>query len=268
MVKSKVKNIIILILLLLNVCLLMLIVGQRLQSARYEEETMRRTLEALALNGIAVEREILPEAMELPSLSVTRDAEREKQAADLLLGDDVISTNSGGMNIYSSVTGNLSFYGGGAVAGELSYNWREQGTSESPTSSLLKGLGVEPWSMTSGNDEVTVIPLINGAPVFNGTLIFRCDGDVLVELEGRMPGLCTPTQEQEKAITVPTALVSLLEYITQSGTVCRSVQSMVPGYFVVSSGTDSARMNPCWRVQTDTVTFYIDALDGEVTRSS
>ena len=63
MVKSKVKNIIILILLLLNVCLLMLIVGQRLQSARYEEETMRRTLEALALNGIAVEREILPEAM-------------------------------------------------------------------------------------------------------------------------------------------------------------------------------------------------------------
>lgn len=266
MVWSKVKNIVLLILVMLNLCLLLLIVGQRLQSIRYEEETLRQTKEALALNGIAVEENALPDAMELPALNVTRDEEREKRAAGLLLGEGVISTDSGGMSIYSAVTGNLSFYGGGAVVGDLMMNWREL-VADSPTSFLLEGLEVQTWSLAPGENEMTVIPVMNGAPVFNGTLTFRYDGDFLVEIEGRMPGLYTPVQEQRPAITVPTALISLLEYIIESGTVCRSVRNMVPGYYVTSSGTESASLNPCWRVQTDTVTFYIDALSGEVARA-
>ena len=267
MVWSKVKNIVILILILLNLCLLLLIVGQHLQSMRYEEETLRQTLAALSLNGITVEKDALPDEMELPILNVTKDEEKEQQTAALLLGDGVISTNSGGMSIYSSPTGNLSFYGGGAVMGDLALEWRDLVGADSPTSALLKGLEIEPWSLTPGENEMEVIPLINGAPVFNGTLTFRYDGDILVGIEGRMPGLCTPHQEQEPVITVPTALISLLEYVTESGTVCRSVRGMVPGYYVTSSGTDSARLSPCWRVQTDTVTFYISALDGKVTRA-
>ena len=115
---------------------------------------------------------------------------------------------------------------------------------------------------------MTIIPLLNGVPVFNGTLTFRREGETLVEIEGRIPGLNSPEKEQPKPVTVPTALISLLEYVVESGTVCRSVQSMTPGYYVVSSGTDSAKLNPCWQVRTDTVTFYIDALDGEVTRAN
>lgn len=268
MVWSKVKNIAILILLMLNLCLLLLIVGQHLQSARYEEETLRQTVEALELNGIIVEENALPDEMELPTLTVTKDEEKEKATAKLLLGDNLISTNSGGMSIYSAVAGNLSFYGGGAVMGELALDWRElTAAADSPTDALLNGLGIEPWSLTSGTNEMKVIPMIGGAPVFNGPLVFRYEGDMLVGIEGRMPGLCTPTPEPETAITVPTALISLLKYIVESGTVCRSVRGMVPGYYVTSSGTDSARLAPCWRVQTDTVAFYVDALDGKVTRA-
>lgn len=267
MVGSKVKNIVILILILLNLCLLLLIVGQHLRSDRYEEETLIQTLEALSRNGITVEEGALPEEMELPALNVTRDEGMERKRATLLLGENVISTNSGGMSIYSSVTGNLSFYGGGAVMGELSLNWRELVSGDSPTNVLLEGLEIEPWSLISGEDEMKVVPMIYGAPVFNGILTFRYDGDTLVGIEGRMPGLCVPEQDGESAITVPTALVSLLEFVIRSGTVCRSVRSMTPGYYVTSSGTDSARLSPCWQVQTDTVTFYINALNGEVTRA-
>jgi len=267
MVWSKVKNIVILILILLNLCLLLLIVGQHLQSMRYEEETLRQTLAALSLNGITVEEDVLPDEMELPALNVTKDEEKEMRTAKLLLGESVISTNSGGMSIHSSPTGNLSFYGGGAVVGELALNWRNLTDADSPTSVLLKGLEIEPWSLTPGENEMEVIPLINGAPVFNGALALRYDGDFLVGIEGRMPGRYTPEQEQEPTITIPTALISLLEYVTESGTVCRSVRGMVPGYYVTSSGTDSACLSPCWRVQTDTVTFYISALDGKVTRA-
>ena len=267
MVWPKVKNIVILILVLLNLCLLLLIVGQHLQSMRYEEETLRQTLEALSLNGITVEEDVLPDEMELPALNVTKDEEKEMRTAKLLLGESVISTNSGGMSIHSSPTGNLSFYGGGAVVGELALNWRNLTDADSPTSVLLKGLEIEPWSLTPGGNEMEVIPLINGAPVFNGALALRYDGDFLVGIEGRMPGRYTPEQEQEPTITIPTALISLLGYVTESGTVCRSVRGMVPGYYVTSSGTDSACLSPCWRVQTDTVTFYISALDGKVTRA-
>ena len=263
MVWSKVKNIIILILAALNLCLLLLVAGQHIRSVRYEEETLRQTLEALSLNGIEAERESLPGAMEFPTLNAVRNEEEEKKMAKLLLGDAVSVTSGGGMSIYSSPNGTLSFYGGGAVIGELSF---AVASVEELVDALLAGIGVEAWQVSAAEDGVTVIPVIGGAPVFNGTLALRYEGDVLVGIEGRMPGTATPERGQETPITIPTALVALLEHVTQSGTVCRAVERMTPGYYVESAGADSTRLSPCWQVQTDTVTFYVDALSGEVTR--
>jgi len=263
---SKVKNIIIVILVALNICLLALIVNQQMQSMRYAEETLTRTLAVLEENGIEARRERLPVAEQLTSMTSTRDEEKEKSAAEFLLGPNVISSYSGGMSIHSSVSGNLSFYGG-AMTGTLSLPWSGYTSAQSHAESMLQGMGIEVWKTERTENIVTAVPALNGIPMFNAKIEFTYEADLLKKIEGRFPGITSPEQEQIQPVTIPTALISLLEYVMESGTVCRSVQEVVPGYFVTSTGADSARISQCWRVETDTVPFFIDAETGNVTRA-
>jgi len=263
---SKVKNIIIVILAALNLCLLALIVSRQMQSRRYAGETLIRTIEVLENNGLAVETAGLPSEDQLPSMSVSRNDEKEKAAAEFLLGQEVISSYSGGMSIHSSVKGNLSFYGG-SMAGSFAIPWSEFDSFRAHAESLLQGMEIDVWKLESVGETVTAVPALNGVPVFNARIEFTYEGDLLKRIEGRFPGSVTPEKEQEVPITIPTALISLLEYVMESGTVCRSVRNVTPGYFIASTGADSARITQCWHVETDTVPFYIDAATGNVTRA-
>ena len=71
----KLKNIIILILLLVNGFLLVLVVGRELQVARYERSALTQAGQILAQNGISVEEDLLYEAARssLIPLTVQRD---------------------------------------------------------------------------------------------------------------------------------------------------------------------------------------------------
>lgn len=83
---SKIKNIIILILVGLNVFLLALVAVRESKSARYQEEARAGVLSALERSGIQFLPEKVPADMELTPLTVTRSREREQSMAQALLG--------------------------------------------------------------------------------------------------------------------------------------------------------------------------------------
>lgn len=72
---SKIKNIIILILVGLNVFLLALVAVRESKSARYQEEARAGVLSALERSGIQFLPEKVPADMELTPLTVTRSRE-------------------------------------------------------------------------------------------------------------------------------------------------------------------------------------------------
>lgn len=264
---SKLKNIIILILLLFNLFLLVLIAGQQMRTARYEADTLSQTVEALALNGIAVGEDALPGNMTLAPLTVLHDSTTEPSVARILLdNEDIISARSGALNIYSSVSGNLNFRSSGEFSATLSAPWTGFDSMEGHTAALLEQLSLSVWSTTVSLSDytVTAIPSLDGAPIFNAPVILTYNESVLLSMAGYLPGQAAPDSGQT-AITVPTALIAVLEYVLEHGTVCRSIDRMTPGYTAAASLSDSVRLTPCWLVETDTANYYVDALTGAVT---
>ena len=83
---SKIKNIVLLILVCVNAFLLALVLLQQHKTARFQEEASAGAVSALANSGIAFHLERVPRDMELAGLNFTQDRSGEQAAAEALLG--------------------------------------------------------------------------------------------------------------------------------------------------------------------------------------
>ena len=112
----KLKNIIILILLLLNGFLLVLVGMRYTESVQYERAALEQTLKVLEGQGIQADGAALAPAGELAPLTAERDLERELQLAQALLGQDTQAENrGGGLYLYRGGGGELSVRAGGEI---------------------------------------------------------------------------------------------------------------------------------------------------------
>ena len=84
----KLKDLIILILLVVNGFLLVLVWARRDESVSYERSALERTVQVLENSGIEVDLSACAPADGLPPLSVERDVEREADVWTLDTGDD------------------------------------------------------------------------------------------------------------------------------------------------------------------------------------
>lgn len=266
---SKIKTIIIVILLLLNAFLLVLIGSRQAASRRYEATALSQTVQVLSDNGIAVDESVLPRSMELGALAVTRDEVAEAAAARRLLGEDAVLSSTAGLNMYTAGSGSVSFRGSGDFSAALQLSAEGYASPADHAAALMGELGAGVWSISAEGETVTVVQTVNGAPAFNVRLTLVYEGSVLTSMEGKLLlGAAAADAEQGAAITVPTALVSFLGYIVDSGAVCRSIQGMTAGYLTAAALTDPVRLTPTWLVETDTASYYVDASTGNVTRVS
>ena len=114
---SKLKNIIILMLAAVNVMLLVLVLSRQWESRSYSENAREDAVAILWETGrIRVERDALPDEMDLPVLTVTRDPELELRQAEALLG--ALSGEPSSMR-YEGERGTAQFYANGGFSAEL-----------------------------------------------------------------------------------------------------------------------------------------------------
>lgn len=272
---SRLKNIIILILLLVNSFLLVL-VGVRLGEARkYEQEALAQAIQVLERQGIAVDADSLSLAGELPPLTVGRDLERETLLACALLGDGVETDNrGGGLYLYRSSLGEVSIRPGGELSAVLadSEDWRT-GHPEGHAAALLKKMGVDGRQVgarTQGSrTEVRFQQLWNGAPVFSSEVEFVYEDGALDAIHGVLLAAGQGAVEPGEVLDLPTALLRFLDGVTDAGDVCSAIRSMEAGYRAnpqpLSSGI---RLTAAWLVTSDTAGYYLDGATGVMTRVS
>lgn len=65
----------------------------------------------------------------------------------------------------------------------------------------------------------------------------------------------------ETPLAVSTALIRFLAGINEGGYVCSRIDSMTAGYRL-SSSVRPARLDPVWRLSTDSGDYYVDAATG------
>lgn len=272
---SKVKNIIILILLLVNGFLLVLVAAREGESRRYRDSALTQAVEVLERSGIQVDRAGLADVDGLEPLQVDRDVEREGQLAAALLGEAVDGVDQGGgVYSYAGSLGRVEIRSGGALSAQLEDDpaWRAQDPA-ALARELLERMGVEAvpegQSLEQGSGTVSFRQSWQGAALFSGRVEFTFEQGRLTGVEGVLL-IQSPGREEAaggQPLTLPTALLRFLDGILASGDVCSAVEGMEPGYLASQSFSGSVQLSPAWKITTNMAVYYLNALTGELTRA-
>ena len=267
---SKLKNMILLLLLCVNIFLLALVGTQQSRSARYTEETQRAAIATLERSGITVAMERLPKDVQLTPLSVERSRENDRSIAEHLLGVVEETVENEIRWRYTSPNGTAEF----AMNGDFTVEFvegalvRSGGQSYAKASeSCLEQLdleGILAESREAGEyAHLTYVQSWDDIPVFSCNVAFTWEGDTLRRIEGRrLVGTATPVQA-DSPLSTTTVLIRFLAGLNAGGYVCSRIDEMTAGYRL--SGTArSVQLNPVWQIVTDTGVYYVDGIHGEL----
>ena len=271
----KLKNLIILILLVVNGFLLVLVASRSRESAQYEHSALEHTVQVLERGGIQVDRSAIFPATGMAPLSIERDLEQEARLARALLGGDAQGDNQvGGVYLYRSGLGEVSLRAGGELTAELAPGSRwETSRPEEHAAALLKELGVDAvlsgHSQESGQTTLCFTQRWDGAPVFSCHVEFTYREGRLCSLGGTLLITAGETAEPGEALTLPTALLRFSEEIAAAVDVCTNLRSMEPGWRgTAPSLSGGIRLTPVWLVTTDTASYYLDCATGALARAA
>ena len=268
----KVKNIIILILLMVN-GLLLVIVGSRVdQVRRYERSALEQAVRVLEQNGIRVEEQAVTAAEGMTSRTLERSAPAEQKMAAGLLGEEVTARNQGGgMYTYLGERGMVHFRTGGQIDLRPEEDARWSGTNpEALVRSLLGEMNIEgeitEAALEEGTGTVTVCQLWQGVPVFTCRMVFTFRENTLTALTGTVLAPGESSGEKVQLLTLPSALLAFQDAILSGGDICSAVESMSPGYRMTQSFSGTLLLEPVWLISGNTADYYMDAVTGELSR--
>ncbi len=260
---SRIKNIIILLLVLVNGFLLAQVGLREWQSRRDELETRERMRTILARNDVAYLPEEIPGALELMPRRVPLEAPGEAQAT-LLLGTVTSVEQVGARVSYEGDGGRVTV----TPSGDLEAEFQGESPLGSGLGQMLELLGIEAWE--TGREArgetvtVTLTQAWEGVPIPGLTVKAvlgsggRLESLVLRRLTGEEELL-----PAEETISASTALARLLDELSRGeGYVCSQILRMYPGY--IHSGTSVVTLTPAWFIETDTWRFVVDGYTGNV----
>ena len=271
---SKLKNIIILILLTANLFLLVMVVVQERGSAQYQEKTITDMISVLERNGIRLDRANVPEELELTALTVERDRESETALAAALLGECSVSDLGSGRYAYESDLGWAEFRSNGNFSFTFfdgAWPAAASGGEEAHALSTMEKVGFTGVSVSrekiGGQVLLTLRQTWQDLPVLSCQITLEYVDGCLQSISGqRLMGTPQPSSEKSEFLTVPTALLRFLNGITDLGDICSEITAMTPGYRLTVSA-DATRLIPVWYVTTDTGAYSLNALTGALERA-
>lgn len=270
----RVKNIIIVILLLINGFLLVLVGTRRSEALRYEQSALEGAILVLEENGISLSEDVIAGRTGRNPGTMERSVALEGLAASALLGESVEGTNrGGGLYIYTTDAGQISFRSGGELSSVLNDDPRwYTDDPESHAAGLAADLGADLRLVSSqiseGSGQVIYQQMMDGASLFSCGVAFLYENGRLTGVEGALLAAEEPALESGEVLSLPTVLMHMLDEILTSGNVSSAILTVEPGWRPEQSFSDAMRLNPVWYISTNTADYYVDGLTGEVSRAA
>lgn len=261
--RFRLKNVIILILLLVNGFLL----GSLAVRKTAEQESFRRTAEQLVAlfqaDGMTLDLYAISRDTPPASLILSRDMAREEQAASFLLGEiDASTDQGGGIFLYQGKRGEALFRssGGFEAAGRLSedpegfcQDFCRTFSYEEPTLHLNE----------AGSGSGSAVCVHSGLPVFNCTVTFTVENGVVTAVSGTLLPE-NGTAGHGPALSAAGALAAFQQMRRENAAVASSVTGTQLCYELQNTGT-AISLVPAWRVIADTADYYVNCISGTVT---
>ena len=236
----RLKNVIILILLLVNGFLL----GSLAMRKTAEQASFRRTAEQLAAlfeaDGMSLDVYAISQDQPPTGVSLTRDAALEAKTAAFLLGEA------------APAVGSL------APAAEAEDFCRDF---------CRKFSYGEPVFQLDGKDTGTAaaVCLYGGLPVFNCSLTFTLESGAVIAASGTLlPETGTPAGGETTPLSAAGALVAFQKMRQENVVVASSIKDTRLCYELQTVGT-SVTLTPAWKISADTADYYVNCYTGAVT---
>lgn len=268
----RVKNMIILILAIVNAALLVLVVTRRSEVLRYEQSALSQTVRVLAERGIAVEEDALSAGGCALPRTTGRSIPQEAKLASALLGEQVEGVNlGGGLYTYRTGVGQVSIRPGGELSAALNEapRWRTNDPLNH-AAGILEDMGIQARRVSAeladGTGRLVFRQLVDKTPVFSCQVTFYYESGRLTTLTGSLLAFEAAPEEQAGLLALPTVLMRFLEGVLESGDVCTSISLVEPGYRATRSFSGAVRLSPAWLISTNTGDYYVDGVTGELTR--
>ena len=247
---ARLKNIVILILLLANAFLLVLLFSRRAEENAAHERSVAQLTALLSADGIAFDSALLDGLPDtVLNVQPARDLAAEQALAEGIIG---------------SVT---SIDSGGALEAAVS---RAVDDPAEFCADLCVPLGYRTFDVLSDGARtvVTASRFVGELEVCNASLIFTFSGSTLTTVTGTFLPPIDTSESGETALDAVTALVRFLDYRNASGAVCTGITWLSAGYLVQSTTSAPLQLVPVLRVDTDVYSYYVNIVSGEVSRVS
>lgn len=271
---SKLKNLALLILLLANLCLLGILIPDRM-AARQEAADLRQSVSDLcAAAEVRLDPNLVPDTVSLYALELGEDSQADRQTVVALLGEGVSVQDDSTryLSSYHAENGQCSMGRDGSFRAQLENQPFSRDLSASARRTL-QAMGFDCWTLAgperlrAGVFTVRAGQSVLGVPLFSQGLTLTYSNNSLTAVEGEFyPVGASLTRISDAAcISAADALVAFLSVRLELGWMGSAITGMTQGY--LRSETASAatvHLTPVWLLQTDTGNFYVNGLTREV----
>lgn len=274
MESAKLKNIILLILLITNALLLGLTIFQRVETHQYRRQALADAVELLERRGISVDLSDIPDDDFSQPMTLTRDAQEELEQFTALLGQGTILTQRGLVSLYTGPLGSAEVRADGGVSvtfADGAYPVAQGQDLTAHAQDLVRRLGF-PCVLTgqetaAEGETLTLVQSCGDRPVFSCALrVWYQDGQPRSIHGSRLVGQPTADLAQGECLSMATLLVRFRSGIIDSGDTCTAIRSAAQGYVLSTDASGVLRLTPVLRLETDTNPYIVNALTGVVSR--
>ena len=263
--RSLLKNIIIIILVLVNVFLLASLFMRQTSAVQFRRQTEEQLTELFAADGMTLEKKAFSRKTPPSSLVLTRSSELEREVAAHFLGSSLIQEDQGGGTYtYTSHSGVARFRSNGSfeIAGALS-----SGYVETLYRTFCKNFSYDSLVLDlneTGTGIATAIAVCNDLPVYNCSVTFTVNQGELLTVSGTLlPRNSNPIVSETAPLSSTAALTIFQNVRREIGAVVSAVTELTLCYELQSSSTLS--LAPSWCIVTDTMNYYVACTTGDVT---
>lgn len=268
---SRMKNLILLVLGVTTLCLLLVAIPNRLSQQRQQRQMLSSLKALYEREALTLELDELPRSPTLYSVELADDA---SAAAQALLGTKAARADDEAERYeteYLSDAGTLTVTRMGGFTAQL-YAAAPVSDPQRAAAKLLHAMGFQTDALTTqtqpdGSVYVSAEQTLLGVPVFGSSLVFCYEQGALRRVEGTFHtgGESITRVSEQESISGADALARFLARRDALGWVGGSVTALQQGYLPTETAGTGIRFVPVWRIDTDTGSFYINAITREIT---
>ena len=264
MESSRLKNIVILILALMNLCLLGLLITRITTGRAAQELAKTQMVELFAAEGVSLDPDLIPDTTPPAGLTLIRDEDEEEKLAEFLLGDILtVSDGGGGVRSLQSQRGSAVFRADGSFDAVITDS---EDSAQTLCQAFCRAFHYDDLTFTLEDTDGTAsaVQTHEGAPVVNCTVTFTIEEGFVKSVSGTHLPREAEVTAGGGAISALSALNAFLGTILE-GAVVTTVTDLYLCYELQSTTATPMALVPAWCVVTDTSRHYVNCYTGAVT---